>query len=601
MKGMAPMPIHDLADRLHTLTDLVVTSAETEYSALTDIHPRNQPSAKNLLHYLALRSTDLRDLQLELARHGLSTLGRAEAQVEANLRATTTAAAALAGRTPHEAPADVDFDYGAEQLATNAEALFGPKAPGRTTRIMVTLPSEAATEPELVFDFAQAGTSVFRINAAHDDVAAWTAMVTHVRAAQERVGRHLVVVVDLAGPKLRTGPIAAGPKVRKFKPQRDLLGRTAVPATVICTADLADRESADHLPISDRSWLRRRAVDDQITFTDSRGSKRTMTVTAITDDRLSCDLPDTAYLTPGIELRVGDDATTVGDLPPVEQRIRVQHGDRIRLVSELSPANPHTRPISIGCTLPEALRDAAVGDRVAIDDGKFFGEVVDTDERSLELEVTGIAANGAWLRAEKGINLPDTHLNLPAMTPYDHQVLPFVIEQADAVNLSFVRDADDIADLRKALDRLGRPDLPIVVKLETMAAFRNLPDILLTGLASPHVGVMIARGDLAVEAGYVRMGEIQEEIMWICEAAHVPVVWATQVLEDLAKTGRPARPEVTDAAMSGRAECVMLNKGPFIPTAIRFLDDILTRMEEHQDKKSSLLRALQLSELGTEL
>ena len=85
----------------------------------------------------------------------------------------------------------------------------------------------------------------------------------------------------------------------------------------------------------------------------------------------------------------------------------------------------------------------------------------------------------------------------------------------------------------------------------------------------PTVGVMIARGDLAVEVGFERMAEVQEEIMWICEAAHVPVIWATQVLETLAHTGRPSRAEVTDAAMSGRAECVMLNKGPYIAEAIR--------------------------------
>lgn len=391
---MAPLPIHDLAVQLQTLTDLVVTSTEAEFAALTDIHPRNQLSAKNLLHYLALRSTDLRELQLELAQHGLSTLGRSEAQVEASLRATTRAACALAGRTPPETEPEISFDYGAPQLSANAEALFGPKSPGRTTRIMVTLPSEAATDPELVLDFADEGASVFRINAAHDDVDAWTAMVTHVRAAQERVGRHLVVVVDLAGPKLRTGPIAPGPQVRKFKPQRDVLGRTTVPATVICTDDTAE-DRPDSLPVHDRAWLTRRSVGDHIRFQDARGSNRTMTVTEIDNGQVSCALPDTAYLTTGLTLQVEDDQTTVGDLPAVEQRIRVHHGDQIRLVSELSPADPDQRPITIGCTLPEALRDAVVGDRVAIDDGKFFGAVVETDERSLVLEVTSVAPQGA--------------------------------------------------------------------------------------------------------------------------------------------------------------------------------------------------------------
>jgi len=115
---------------------------------------------------------------------------------------------------------------------------------------------------------------------------------------------------------------------------------------------------------------------------------------------------------------------------------------------------------------------------------------------------------------------------------------------------------------------------------------------LLTALRSRSVGVMIARGDLAVEVGFERLSEVQEQIMWACEAAHVPVIWATQVLDTLARTGRPSRAEVSDAAMSERAECVMLNKGPYITDAIETLDSILTRMRGHQDKKRSLLRQL---------
>ena len=106
------------------------------------------------------------------------------------------------------------------------------------------------------------------------------------------------------------------------------------------------------------------------------------------------------------------------------------------------------------------------------------------------------------------------------------------------------------------------------------------------------MGVMIARGDLAIECGYERMAEVQEEILWIAEAGHVPVIWATQVLETLAKTGRPSRAEITDAAMGERAECVMLNKGPYVVEAVRTLDDILRRMEAHHAKKMPMMRRL---------
>jgi pyruvate kinase len=116
--------------------------------------------------------------------------------------------------------------------------------------------------------------------------------------------------------------------------------------------------------------------------------------------------------------------------------------------------------------------------------------------------------------------------------------------------------------------------------------------MLFAAMSCPAAGVMIARGDLAVECGFERLAEVQEEMLWACEAAHMPVVWATQVLENLAKTGRPSRAEITDAAMGVRADCVMLNKGPHILDAMRALDDILRRMQEHQSKKRPLLRAL---------
>ena len=116
--------------------------------------------------------------------------------------------------------------------------------------------------------------------------------------------------------------------------------------------------------------------------------------------------------------------------------------------------------------------------------------------------------------------------------------------------------------------------------------------MLFAAMGARVAGVMIARGDLAVECGYERLAEGQEEILWACEAAHVPVVWATQVLETLARTGQPSRAEITDAAMGVRAEFVMLNKGPHVREAIRALDDILRRMQLHQSKKRPLLRAL---------
>ena len=146
--------------------------------------------------------------------------------------------------------------------------------------------------------------------------------------------------------------------------------------------------------------------------------------------------------------------------------------------------------------------------------------------------------------------------------------------------------------LMKELNDRGTPDLPVIAIIETQTAVKYIPEIILGTIGRHTLGIMIARGDLAVELGSVRMSEIQEEILWVCEAGHVPVVWATQVLESLAKKGTISRPEITDAAMSVRAECVMLNKGPYILEALRILDNILIRMQAHHQKKMPQLRAL---------
>jgi pyruvate kinase len=169
------------------------------------------------------------------------------------------------------------------------------------------------------------------------------------------------------------------------------------------------------------------------------------------------------------------------------------------------------------------------------------------------------------------------------------------VRHSDLVSLSFANCAADVEQLQQHLKRLGGEKLGVILKVETRRGFENLPEMLFAALHSSHCGVMIARGDLAVECGFERLAEVQEEILWLCEAAHVPVIWATQVLESLAKDGFPSRAEITDAAMSERAECVMLNKGAHVCQAVEVLDNILRRMQEHVTKKRSMLRELKVA------
>ena len=216
----------------------------------------------------------------------------------------------------------------------------------------------------------------------------------------------------------------------------------------------------------------------------------------------------------------------------------------------------------------------------------------------MTVEITRAKDGGAKLRSDKGINLPDSTLDLPCLTKQDHSDLIFARKNADLIGLSFVRQASDVEELVALLGKSRR--IPgVVLKIETPNAFTNLPEILMAALGPVPMGVMVARGDLAVEVGFARLAEVQEEILWLCEAAHLPVIWGTQVLETLAKKGMATRAEVTDAAMSVRAECVMLNKGPHIVEAVEFLDDVLVRMQGHQSKKRTLLRRLAVTKALT--
>jgi pyruvate kinase len=289
----------------------------------------------------------------------------------------------------------------------------------------------------------------------------------------------------------------------------------------------------------------------------------------------------------------GGEPAEVGPLPETEQSLVLRAGDLLQLTRDCSPVPVDTQAIPpIGCTLPEAFDHAQPGDAVHFDDGKIGGRVVSVDRDVLTVRIDHPERGQARLKAGKGINMPDTDLPISALTDRDVIDLAAVVELADMVDMSFVRTPSDIERLLDEVDRLGGENLGIVLKIETRRAFEHLPQLLLTAMRRPRVGVMIARGDLAVECGYERMAELQEEILWLCEAAHLPVIWATQVLEQLAKTGLPSRAEISDAAMSERAECAMLNKGPYLDDAVTVLDNIMRRMAEHQYKKNALLRPL---------
>jgi pyruvate kinase len=272
------------------------------------------------------------------------------------------------------------------------------------------------------------------------------------------------------------------------------------------------------------------------------------------------------------------------------EKYRLHPGERLKLVVDCAST---TAPC-FSLTMPEVISQLRVGAEVSFDDGKAIGRVVAVEDKGVKLEITAARAKGLRLKTDKGVNFPGTDLDLPPLTKKDMADLDFVAAHADLVGFSFVQRPEDVSLLQRELSarRGDSPPQALVLKIETPLAIRNLPELIVRATATHPTAVMIARGDLAVEVGFARLPELQEEILWLCEAAHVPVIWATQVLDHLVHEGVNSRPEATDAALAQQADCVMLNKGAFLPEGIRFLRDVLHRMERHHAKKFSRLPAL---------
>lgn len=494
-KGKAGPRLPDVhGEDLHNRVAALIAEVEREGSAQAAgwshaiMRAGFEESAANLARYLALRRRDLRSLQRELMLLGLSSLGRLESRVAPALLAVEATLAGLAGHSAGARPTKDAFFAGERLLNERTHEVFGISS--RPTALLITCPTEAADDPEFMLELAKRGVEAIRINCAHDDADRWMQMIRHARAAGEQTGQHMKILMDLGGPKIRTGEVL---------------------------------------------------------------SKR--------------------------------------------RKNRVQRGDLIAVVPSggLELIELKAKHFALECTFPGVLTALKYGNRLLIDDGKIGTLTERVEPWGVVVRVVSAPKKGARLKPEKGINLPDTDIDVPALTDQDLADLDFVAHHADGVGFSFVQSAADVILLQDALAERRPEDwqgLSLILKVETTRAVRNLPDIVAQAAGRQPTAIMIARGDLAVEIGFERVAEMQDEILWIGEAAHVPVIWATQVLEHLVKKGTHSRGEMTDAAMAARAECVMLNKGAYLLEAITVLDTLLARMGEHQHKKTPQLRRL---------
>lgn len=466
--------------------------------------PNYRLSAMNLVRYITLRNQDLRSVHDHLSELGISSLRSCEGYVMHNVVSALGLVKLLNGEVwnRNEDIEMIGYKRSKKLLSKHTKQLFNTKKKNRKTKIMVTLPTEAAYDPDIIREMLVQGMEIARINLSHDSIQEWTLMMNHVRTQAEMLDVECMVYMDLSGPKLRTGQInfqISESKVKTFIKLR----------------------KGEHLILSKKK-------------------------TALKDNKNGLG---------GVQVET-----------PV-----------------------------IPVSLASIIDDVNIGDRIYFDDGKIESRVLKKRKDEVEVIIINASEKSVKLKSEKGINLPDTKLNLPSLTPKDIENLPFVMEHADMLGYSFVRTIEDVKALYAEMDKYQRKDVGVILKIENQESFENLPMLLLEAMKKPKIGVMIARGDLAVELGAERIAEVQDQIMWISEAAHVPVIWATQVLEGLAKTGKATRAEITDAAKSARAECVMLNKGPYVVETVSMLSKILEKMEGHTSKKKSVMRALKIS------
>lgn len=653
-------PLESLIADVDNLIASARANEETHRAQINKVAPEHRQGAINLLHYAALRNHDVRPLQAQLANLGATRLTTAEPAVLARLQAARNVLSAYAGEAlPFASNHLTDaFAQADNLLDQRADRLLGLPKEGAHSRIMVTIPAEAADNPAIIADFIDAGMDIARINCAHDDAQTWLRMINTIRACAQQAGRNIIITMDLAGPKVRTGEIKYGPEVVKARVRRNIAGATIHPSRIWITAhheppaeaeantkaasekeqvpadsvdnedttapagmdipaDIASLPGRDIIPIQvEQRFLNALREGMQISCYDNRNRSRTFTV-----ERLYTESDHTgstsavaallegqqnAYISNHTILRADYLRTRVFGIPAAEQKLNLHIGDRLILTDATVVCDPDLDTIPrISCTLPEAVAAVQVGEPVLFDDGALASRCVEKTKNEdgtwdVTVEVTRAKPQGTNLAAHKGINMPDTDLPLASLTDDDVEALRFVTQHADVANVSFIRNAGDVAYLLEKVEEIAASSedpqkarqVGLVLKVETIPAYQGLADVLIEGMRHPNLGVMIARGDLAVELGFDRMAEVPRLIAQMCEAAHIPVILATQVLEDLAKTGLPTRAEITDAAYALRNEAVMLNKGPHVTDAIRVLDQLSRKLGASQRKNRQMLRKI---------
>ncbi|MFY0628330.1 MAG: hypothetical protein JXR07_18685 [Reichenbachiella sp.] len=566
---------------------------QNEY-IINDTHESYKSSVKNLLQYLELRQTDISELQQFLFSQSLSTLDLEMAHVENAFYNLISIIERLKGSNNVGYKPLVQAKERSIEIRKNE--LFGAIMNKRNVRIMVTLPSEAAHNYQLVHSFVFTGMNIARINCAHDTKEEWLQMIANVKKAEKALGKEVKIAMDLAGPKIRTGRIPWAYSVKKVSPTKNEIGELISPFQMILASESIERIQGS-IKV-DHELIEKASLNDVIRYVDSRGKKRELVVVEKSHRYLKTEGKKTTYFRKGAILSLGVDQFPILAVPTAEPFLLLKQGELLQLNKEkFEDKNIHQKKKAyipqITCTSSDVIDDAKLGESIFFDDGKIEGHIESKSNDHLVIKIIQAKLKGSKLKSNKGINLPQSNLSIKGLTKKDREDLQFVCQEADIVNFSFVNSAKDVEDLLEEIELNGNnKKLGIILKIETAKAFNNLPEILMSAMKSHPIGVMVARGDLAVEVGWKKLGVVIKEIQYMCTAAHVPMIWATQVLEGLSKNGTPTRSEIIDAVMSSNSDCVMLNKGPYIINSIQLLNDLIKQFEINRKDDVVLFKKL---------
>ncbi|WP_304544485.1 pyruvate kinase [Sulfurimonas microaerophilic] len=568
-------------------------------------------SLLNLEHYMILRSKDRTKLQEKLFLLSLSSLGRSYAHVAASIDTLYDQLSCWTNqksisKKKMKSFFHISISESITESSKNAAALFGGDVVERLskqkTAVMVTLPSHAIeNDGALIYELASSGVQVLRINTAHDDLSVWKKMsdvignINQTRQIEDRIR----IFVDLAGPKIRTGAIqrlSLPVKIGSNKHQSEVLLST----TQSTMPQVRDPFTLEKIPAKikvEEEFLSQLVPGKTVTLYGVDGKKAPIKIIEATTDYVKGIIEKKVYTDEDSHLEYKMYRSSVKDIVKQMESIRLYTGDTLVLTekdvlgrsTKIGTNKEVVTPAIISCSFKEVSTMVQVGDPIFIDDGKIRLKVVDIVDKDIVCEVQSTKIKGVVLKEEKGINFPETPIKTAAITEHDKDLIDGILEFVDLLGISFCQSAKDVEELQSILTSKGRTDIGIVPKIETKQAVIHMPEILRQLLKWKSSGVMIARGDLAIEVGFANLASIQEKLLDICDAAHIPVIWATQVLEGQMKNNLPSRAEVTDAAMGGRAECVMLNKGMFAAETITILRHILHEMHQSFKKNRQLL------------